>query len=145
MMVLNGRHAIRMLCSATFRFKLLKASLAYTRITALVCSFANISYMEWIAAPVPFFNPVAVWRGPAVFCISSFSVQAIVLPMVQHSISPTPIGLTPGVLLRTNRQHATKASIDLGSTRVVAKFFDSNAIFSRRSFDFFLNFLLRLM
>ena len=95
MMVLNGRHAICMLCSATFLFRLMKASLAYTRITASVCSFANISYIEWIAAPAPFFNPVAVWRGPAVSCISSFSVRAIVLPMVQHSVSPTPIGLSP--------------------------------------------------
>ena len=134
-----------MLCSATFLFKLLKAFLASTRITASVCSPVNTSCIEWAAASAPFFNPVAIWRGPAASCVLSFSVQAIALPMIRRSISTTPIGLNPGFLLRAIMRHATKASIDLGSTRVVAKFFASNTICSRGSFDSFLNFLLRII
>ena len=52
------------------------------------------------------FSPAEAWRGPAVFSISSYSVQPIDFPTILRSTSPTPIGLTPRFLFRGISLHA---------------------------------------
>jgi len=51
--------------------------------------------------------------------MSSVVVIGMALPMILRTLSPMPMGRTPGHLSKAMSQHATKADRPLGSTRVV--------------------------
>ena len=60
--------------------------------------------------------PVHSCRLLIAFRISSRVTLSIALEMRCLSVSPTPIGLTPGLLSRVIRRHAVRADIPCGST-----------------------------
>ena len=51
--------------------------------------------------------------------MSSVTVVAMALPMILLTVSPMPMGRTPGHLSKAMSRHATKADRPLGSTRFV--------------------------
>ena len=55
-------------------------------------------------------------RLPTAYRISSRVTLSIALEMRFLSVSPTPIGLTPGRLSRAMRRHAVREDIPCGST-----------------------------
>ena len=116
----NSGHMIRMLCSAAFLFSELNALLASTRITPSVLSCSNINFIEWIAASVPPYRPVATWSGPAACWMSLRNTQLIHFPTTRLVTSLMPIGRTPGFLSNGMSLHATNASRALGSKYSVA-------------------------
>ena len=84
--------------------------------TASVCLSSKISFMECMAASAPDWRPVAIWNGPAGSWISFFITNSIHFPIILRITSPTPIGRTPGSLLRGISRHATRTSTEYRST-----------------------------
>ena len=67
--------------------------------------------------------------------MSSLIALAIALPRMRLSVSPIPIGLTPGHLSRATRRQATNADRLCGSTKLVEIRLAVAAIASHRSVD----------
>ena len=144
-MVENCGQRICILCNAEFRLNELNLLLASTNMTTSVCSSSNISFMECIAASAPDWRPVAICNGPAASWISFFITHPIHFPIILRITSPTPIGRTPGFLLRGISQHATRASTECGSTISGASNLANGAICPFSSLFSFLNLgLLRI-
>ena len=89
-----------MLRSATWRFRLLKALLASTRIIASVSGRSNSSRRAWMAASLPAFWPAHNCRGAAAWRTSLPMTFIRALPMMRRTTSHTPIGRTPCFLSR---------------------------------------------
>ena len=68
------------------------------------------------AASQPAKCPVHTCNGPAAAWMSSLIAVEIALPMIRRTVSPIPIGRTPGHLSRAMRWQATKEDSPSGST-----------------------------
>ena len=106
----NCGQRICILCNAAFRFNELNVLLASTNMTASVCSSSKISFMECMAASATDWRPVAICNGSAASWISFLIAHPMHFPIILRITSPTPIGRTPGFLLRGISRHATRAS-----------------------------------
>ena len=53
--------------------------------------------MACMDASIPAFSPPHVWSGPAAFIMSSRMFPTTTFPTSRLSISPIPMGLTPGL------------------------------------------------
>ena len=98
--------------------------------------------IAWIVAPAPAFKPATAWSDPADSCMSSFSVQFIVLPITRLKTSLLPIGLASRFWYREISLHVVSESIKWESTKVDANVLANKAICSLKLFASALNFLL---
>ena len=101
------------------RLRTLKAFWASARRTPSVPSSLKMLFMAWTAASLPPCWPEASCRGPAASMISLFRCWTTLLPTIRRSISPMPMGLTPGFLFRAMRRHDKRGYTEAGSTREV--------------------------
>ena len=124
---------------AACRFSELNALDASTRIMASVSGASKTWRIAWTAASQPDICPAHTWSGPAASWMSLLMTAAIAFPMIRRTVSPTPIGLTPGHLSKAMSRQATKADSPLGSTKQEQIRLAVEARESHRSADAVLN------
>ena len=66
--------------------------------------------MVCTAASHPDMCPAHTWRGPAESWMSSVMVAAIAFPMILRTVSPIPMGHTPGHLSRAIKSACYKGA-----------------------------------
>ena len=123
------------LSRATFLFIELNAFEASTNRTPSVSGCSNLSLTACTAASPPLGIPEHVCRGPAAAMTSFFTTHKMTLPITLRKTSPTPIGRTPGFLLRGTNLQDRKASRAIGDTQLVLSLLVILAIDSHRLLD----------
>ena len=108
------------LCKAVWRLIELKALVASTRRAASISESWKILRIAWTAASQPPSWPAHSWSGLAAASTSLLTILSTAFAIMHLGTSPTPMGLTPGHLLRGIRQQATRALKPSGWIRVVA-------------------------
>ena len=95
--------------------------------------------MACTAASHPDMCPAHTWRGPAESWMSSVMVAAIAFPMILRTVSPIPMGRTPGHLSRAISLHAKNADNPCGSTKQVQSRLATDASMLHNSAEAVLN------
>ena len=130
-------HMTEILCSIAFLAIALNVLLASISKTASVVWSLNMSWTACIAASAPASCPTQTCNEPAAFIKSCLLIIITTFPDIFPKISPTPIGLNPGLLLRGISLHATKLSKDaqlmVFDIFVIHNFLTSSGIALRRS------------
>ena len=107
------------LYKATCLFRELKALEASTSKAASVELLSNKCLVVCTPASIPETWPAQSCSDPTASSTSCLVIDRMVLAMMRLTVSPMPIGRTPGFLLRAMSLQVKKAEIHLGSTKEV--------------------------
>ena len=96
-------------------------------------SLLKTSLMAWIAALLPHSCPAHNCIYPVARCTSSLRIPRTAFPMVLLTVSPIPMGHTPGFLSKAISLQAVKEDKPSGSTYSVHSLLAINAMLLQRS------------